>query len=110
MVAWLMAIPAHAATTAVSTCDEATLRQTITAAAQGDTATFDCSGTITLTAAGGGPISIDKNLSVDGSGQSVTISGGSSVGVIEVRTGVTVTLSHLASADGAARAAGSEGR
>jgi len=99
-LAWLMAIPAQAATTAVSTCDEATLRATIGAAAPGDTITFGCSGTVTLTADGGGPISIDKDLTIDGTGQSVTVSGGGSVGVIEVGTGVTVTLSRLAIADG----------
>jgi len=104
-----MANPAQAATTTVSTCDEAALRAAVTNAAPGDTLTFTCSGTITLTAAGGGQISIGKNLTIDGSGQSVTISGGGSVGVIEIGTGVTVTLSQLTIADGADGDAGAYG-
>lgn len=93
--ALFMANPAQAATTTVSPCDEAALRAAVANAAPGDTLTFTCSGTVTLTDAGGGPISIGKNLTIDGSGQSVTISGGGSVGVIKIGTGVTVTLSHL---------------
>jgi hypothetical protein len=96
-----MAMPAQAATSTVATCDETALRAAVTNAAPGDTLTFGCSGTITLTPSGGGPISIDKNLTIDGSGQSVAISGGARVGVIEVVTAVTVTLKGLTIADGA---------
>jgi len=99
-VAWLMAMPDHAAASTVATCDEAGLRAAIGTAAPGDTITFECSGTVTLTATGGGPISIDKNLTIDGSGQSVTISGGGSVGVVEISTGVTVMLKGLTISNG----------
>jgi hypothetical protein len=98
--ALLMAMPAHAATSTVAACDEAALRAAVDDATPGDTITFGCSGTITLTAAAGGPIGIAKNLTIDGSGQSVTISGGGSVGVIEVGPGVTVTLRALTIANG----------
>ena len=77
VAAWVGAMPAFAASsTTVSTCDESALRAAVAAAAPGDTVDFACGGTITLTAAGGGPIVLDKNLTIDGSGQGVTISGG----------------------------------
>ena len=66
----------RAATDTVNTCNESTLRSVISSAAAGDTVTFGCSGTITLTSGGGGPITLSKNLTIDGSGQTVTISGG----------------------------------
>jgi hypothetical protein len=70
----------RAATDTVTTCDESTLRTVISNAAAGDTVSFGCSGTITLTSGGGGTITLSKNLTIDGSGQAVTISGGNSVG------------------------------
>ena len=77
-----------AATSIVSTCDDATLRSAISNAASGDTITFGCSGTITL----GSKLVISKNLTLDGSGQQVTLSGGDSVRVLSVNPGVTFTL------------------
>ena len=52
----------------VSVCDEAHL---LAALAGGGTVTFSCSGTITLTA----DITIAADTTIDGSGQTVTISG-----------------------------------
>jgi hypothetical protein len=85
-----------AATITVSTCDDATLRNAINNAASGDTITFACSGTITL----GSPLGISKNLTLDGSGQQVTLSGGGSVKVLVVNSGVTLTLNALTVAHG----------
>ncbi len=87
--------PVHAATDVVTTCDEATLRSVIASALPGDTVTFGCSGTIGLTSGGGGVITLAKNLTIDGSGRSVTVSGGGSVQVFSVSSGATVTLNGL---------------
>ncbi len=79
----------------VSVCDEASLRHAISTAEDGSTITFSCSGTITLTSAGGGVILVEKNLTIDGSGQVVTISGGGSVSPFEVGFVGDLTLKHL---------------
>jgi hypothetical protein len=98
-VAW--PAPAHAATVTVTDCSGPSgaagrLVEVITAAVAGDTVNFSCSGTITLTAT----LLIDKDLTIDGSGQTVTISGGNLVRVFYVNSGVTVTLNNLTVADG----------
>ena len=67
------ASPAHAGGV-VSVCDEAHL---LAALAGGGTVTFTCSGTITLTA----EITIAADTTIDGSGQTVTISGNNAVRV-----------------------------
>ena len=90
----------HAATDTVSTCDESTLRSVISSAAANDMVNFGCSGTITLTSGGGGAITLSKNLTIDGNGQTVTISGGGAVQVFTVPGGVTATLNGLTVEDG----------
>jgi hypothetical protein len=85
------ALPAHAATTwTVSTCDESHLRSTISGAAAGDTVTFSCSGTITLT----NPQELSSDLTIDGSGQQVTIVAGSGT-ALSIDPGTTVTIKDL---------------
>lgn len=86
------ASPVHAGGV-VSVCDEANLRNALYG---GGTVTFTCSGTIALTS----PITIAANTTVDGSGQSVTISGNNAVQVFTVNTGVTLSLEWLTIADG----------
>src|SRR5258706_1375003 len=85
-----------AATIIVSTCDVATLSSAIGNAASGDTITFGCSGTITV----GSTLGIHKNLTLDGSGQQVTLDGGGSVQVLSVDSGVIFTLNALTIAHG----------
>ena len=77
----------------VSVCDEAHL---LAALAGGGTVTFSCSGTITLTAT----ITIAADTTIDGSGQTVTISGNHAVRVFTVNSGVTLNLNALTVADG----------
>jgi len=77
----------------VSVCDEANL---LTALSEGGTVSFACSGTITLTS----PITIAANTTIDGSGQSVTISGNTAVQVFRVNSSVTLNLEWLTIADG----------
>ena len=90
-------LPAHAAgIDTVTVCDESHLRGAITNAAAGDTVTFGCSGTITLTST----IALNQNVTIDGSGQSVTISGGGSVQVFSVSSNANVTLNLLTIANG----------
>jgi len=93
--------PAHAAILTVSDCTApsgtvARLVDQITAAASGDTINFSCSGTITLAAT----ITIAKNLTINGDGQTVTISGGNAVRVFIVNAGVSLTLNNLTIANG----------
>ena len=86
------ASPAHAGGV-VSVCDEAHLRAAL---AGGGTVTFSCSGTITLTA----EITIAADTTIDGSGQTVTISGNNAVRVFTVNSGVTLNLNELTVANG----------
>ena len=60
--------------------------------------TFSCSGTITLTA----EITIAADTTIDGSGQTVTISGNHAVRVFTVNSGVTLNLNRLTVANGSA--------
>ncbi len=83
----------------IGTCDESTLRTAIALALPGATVQFTCSGTITLSAANG-PIAISKNLTLDGNGQAVTISGGGAVGLFVVTTGGNFTIRGLTLANG----------
>ena len=86
------ASPAHAGGV-VSVCDEAHL---LAALAGGGTVTFSCSGTITLTA----EIVIAADTTIDGSGQTVIISGNNAVRVFTVNPGVTLNLNELTVANG----------
>jgi hypothetical protein len=72
----------------VVVCDEAHLRAAL---AGGGAVTFACSGVITLT----NTITIDADMTIDGSGQEVTISGNDAVRVFRVNEGATVTLNRL---------------
>ena len=91
----------HAAARTVSDCTTPSgaagrLVDQITAAAAGDTINFSCSGTITLAAT----IAIAKNLTIDGTGRTVTISGGDLVRVLFVDSGASLTLNNLTIANG----------
>ena len=86
------ATPAHAGGI-VSVCDEAHLR---TALVGGGTVTFSCSGTITLTA----ELVIAAGTTIDGSGQTVTISGNHAVRVFRVNAGIALNLNTVTIADG----------
>ena len=77
------AAPAHAGGV-VTVCDEEHLLAALTG---GGTVTFSCSGTITLTAT----IRILADTTIDGSGQTVTISGNDAVRVLQVWPGVHST-------------------
>jgi hypothetical protein len=88
----LLPAPAHAGGV-VTVCDEAHL---LAALAGGGTVTFACGGTITLTA----EIVIVADTTIDGSGQSVTISGNHAVRVFKVNVGITLNLSHLTVVNG----------
>ena len=86
------AAPAYAGGV-VTVCDEAHL---LTALAGGGTVTFACSGTITLTST----IVISADTTIDGSGQSVTLSGDNAVRVIMVNPGAMLSLNTLTIANG----------
>ncbi len=88
----LPAAPAHAGG-AVTVCDEAHLK---TALASGGTVTFSCSGTIILTST----ITIAANTTIDGVGQTVTISGNHAVRIFVLNSGISLSLSNLTVAYG----------
>jgi hypothetical protein len=108
------AVLAAPMTDTVTACDDTsstgTLRQVIASAAAGDTVNFSCSATITR----GSTIELDKSLTIDGSGQSVTISGGQTTTVTGVRvlivgTASAVTLKYVTVANGNAGVGGKGG-
>jgi hypothetical protein len=71
----------------------------LVALAGGGTVMFACSGTITLT----NTITISADTTIDGSGQSVSISGNDTVRVFTVNPGVTLNLNRLTIANGRVR-------
>ncbi len=91
----ITAAPAHA-DGIVSICDEAHLRLALVG---GGTVTFSCSGTISLTA----EIVIAADTTIDGSGQTVTISGNNAVRVFTVNSGAALNLNELTVAHGIIR-------
>ena len=103
--------PAHAATLTVSDCSASSgapgrLREIILAAGAGDTVVFSCSGTITLAET----LGIGQDLTLDGAGQSVTISGGGDVRVFFVDNWLaTFNLQNLTVANGFANSNGGGG-
>src|SRR5438874_2622731 len=74
---------------AVTNCDDPA--NLAAALAGGGTVTFECGGTITLTH----PITIAADTTLDGTGQSPTISGGNAVRLFNVNPGVTFTIINL---------------
>jgi predicted outer membrane repeat protein len=81
------------AATSISICDASHLQAAV---ASGGAITFSCSGTITLTS----PLTISQDTTIDGTGQSVTISGGGTSQVLSISAGVNVTLKNLTISDG----------
>jgi len=99
------AMAATAATLTVNTCDEAHLDAAVTQAnsdSAGDTVMFTCSGDIVLTRT----LTITGSMTLDGSGQSVTLDGGDSVEVLRVNGGATLRLDALTVAHGSAAIGG----
>ncbi len=96
----LSARPAHAATDiTVSTCDESHLDAAISQANSdnaNDSITFSCSGDIKLTST----LRISGSMTVDGSGQNVTLDGQNEVQVLSVNSGVSIILNALTIAHG----------
>ena len=93
-VALLLLLPVAAwADGVVTNCTEAALRA---AMAGGGVVAFACDGTITLAST----ITNDFDLTLDGSGRGVTISGGGAVRVFYVSTNIGLTLINLTIANG----------
>jgi predicted outer membrane repeat protein len=93
---------ARAATLTVTNTSDTgagSLRDEILAALPGDAINFSVSGTITL---GSALPAIAINLTIDGSGQSITIDGASSFSIFNAQTGVTLNLEFLTLAHGLA--------
>jgi predicted outer membrane repeat protein len=96
LAAYGSALPASAASTiTVSTCDSASLHSAIDNAADGDTIVFGCSGTIALPGYSIYEYTILKNLTIDATGQSVTINGGGNTSMFKVANDATLTLNGL---------------
>ncbi len=82
-------------TTPVASCTEVALRA---AMAGPGPVTFACDGTITLT----NTLTISSNIVLDGSGHTITISGGNSVRLFTVSSNVTFSVLNLTIANGLA--------
>jgi hypothetical protein len=80
----------------VTSCTEAALRAAMVG---GGVVTFACDGTITLA----GTLTNNVDLTLDGSGHNVTISGGGAVRVFCVNTNVSFTVVNVTIADGASQ-------
>jgi predicted outer membrane repeat protein len=96
------AAPAHicsAAITVANANDSGTgsLRDAIANICAGGTITFGGDTTITLTSPS---LFVNKSMTIDGAGHSVTIGGGNTFGVFFVTSGVTGGLNHLTITDG----------
>lgn len=75
--------------TMVTTCDKPSLDAALAATPPGGTVAFGCSGTIT------DPLTLAQDVTLDGTGQQVTLSGGGVSTVISVTAGTSVTLNDL---------------
>jgi len=96
-----LARPAHAQSNlTVTDCSSDTQLQTAVTQANsdnaGDVITFDCSGDIKLSST----LSISGSMSIDGSGQSVTLDGNNSLQAFSVNSGVSLSLKALTVAHG----------
>ena len=92
-LAALVLTNASESTNVVSVCNEADLRSAISA---GGWVSLGCSGAITLS----GTIYINKNVILDGTGVSATISGGNAVQLFYVEPGVSFSMTNLTLANG----------
>lgn len=98
--------PAYAATITVTNNNDSgagSLRQAIADAASGDIITFNGDYTITLTS---DMLDIDKTLTIDGSGHTITIDGADSFLAIFIFPGQTVSLNNLTVTNGYSAVAG----
>jgi hypothetical protein len=98
MLASLPVTAAHAATITVTNDNDSgagSLRQAIADAASGDTITFAGDYAILLAS----QLTINKNLTIDGEGHNVTVSGNHATRVFNL-TGGTIALNRLTIADG----------
>ncbi len=107
-------LPSDAATrTVTSTADSGagSLRSEISAAISNDTIIFD-SGIYNQTIVLSSQIAIDKNLTIDGTGAGMTVSGGSATRLFYVyssSSSLTVTMKYLTISDGRATSDGNGG-
>jgi hypothetical protein len=112
LLALLAPAPARAAGLSVTNTNDSgdgSLRQAIEQANMtdgADTITFDVSGTIVLAST---LPAVDDELTIDGTGQSITISGNKAVRVIVVNSGTTLNLNALTIANGASGSGGGGG-
>ncbi len=92
--------PAHAqplTSTAITDCtDDSQLQSAVANAASGDTITFSCSGDIALSKT----LTIATSLTLDGSGQSVTLDGSNNMQVLYMDSGISFTLNDITVAHG----------
>ncbi|MDB6031190.1 MAG: filamentous hemagglutinin family N-terminal domain protein [Verrucomicrobiales bacterium] len=91
LIIFLTQVVASAAV--ISSCDQPGLEAALAA---GGTFTFGCDSTITLTKT----LNVTKDITLDGNGHSITISGNNAVRIFEVSPNANLTLANLAISDG----------
>ncbi len=93
---------AQSLNTVTDCTDDTQLQSAIANAASGDSINFGCSGDIKLS----NTLIIATSLTLDGSGQNVTLDGGGNMEVLLVNGGVSFTLNDLTVAHGVANEGG----
>ncbi len=84
----------------IDSCTERQLDQALSIAKDGDTLTFACSGTIKITSLK----VISKSITLDASGQTVTLDGHNVTPLFSIDKKATVTINHLSVINGRASA------
>jgi hypothetical protein len=101
LAAYGSALPARAASIiTVSNCDALSLYEAITNSNNDDIITFACSGTISYANINDVLFVLNHNLTLDGTGQAVTIDVGGGISAFSVSSGTTLTVKHLTFTNG----------
>jgi hypothetical protein len=105
LIVILSSIPSTSRAASLTVCSEDQFERALTDAHDGDTIRFVCSDPVT-TITFGSQKPINKNITLDGSGQQITISGGRPVQLLAINRGATVKIKHLTFADARSQVSG----
>jgi hypothetical protein len=89
----LWSAPVRAANISLTICDEASLQQAIINANKGDTITFNCGNNAVIDL--NQVITIEKDLTIDGNRQQITLDGQHKTGIFQINSGVVFIIKDL---------------